>query len=415
MSGFKMRSLRRPFLFLFFVTATVAASASFLIAHATPGKWDYLVSRAFFEIYLRRDRAELEKQSRSGESGIYYFTSYYLHGLLSAVEATGSERLLKKSLYYMDNMVAAAVPLQHKGKNYMVWKPFKVTPKSPVPKPDVHFTLQAAVPLARAAAIIRKNPAFSEKYGAQATRYTEFVKSAVFDYWWENEYYRKVPWLNVDYVSIWNDNGTNMGLCAIFMYEATGDPVYGEIAKDVGAAFQAKLSPAERGWIWESHTIPIGSDTDNTPGSVGNQAGVPDTSHANRESMLVIFLHEAKLMYSIEDVERMAYTFVDNIWNQSLEEPSFANYINGSDKPYRVYKEPGLNGPVYHGWILVGGYSPEAQKVVFSTLKAIIKGKKNPSLTRNKTGYGGMLALTGHLMRNYKTLSRQAAAPPAAQ
>lgn len=399
------RIIRGIAVLLVFGGVGVALFAAFLIA--SPKKRDLLLTRAAFEYYLHRDRTELEKESRSGESGVYYFTSYYLHGILSAVDATGSQRLLKRSLYYMDNMMDTAVPLQHKGKNYTVWRPFKVTPKSPVPKPDVHYTLQAAVPLARAAAIIQKNPVWRERYKDQAKRYTDFVKSAVFDYWWEGEYRRQVPWLNTDYVPIWNDNGTNMGLCALFMFEATGDPLYGEIAKQVGAAFQAKLTPVDRAWIWESNTIPIGSDTDNTPGSVGNQAGVPDTSHTNREPMMMVFMHEAGLMYTTEDLQRMAYTFVDNIWNQSTEEPSFANYINGSDKPYRVYKEPGLNGPIYHGWALVGGYSPEAQQVVFHTLKAILKGKKNPSLIRNATGYGGMLGLTGHLLRNYSTLRKK--------
>lgn len=405
-----MKRFVRGFVF-FFGFAVVGGAAGYMAFLSTPEKRDYWFCRIAFELYLHRDRAELEKESRSGESGVYYFTSYYLHGILSAVEATGSHRILRKSLYYMDNMVNTAVPLQHKGRRYTVWKPFKVTPKSPVPKPDVHYTLQAAVPLARAAAIIRKNPEFQKRYAAQIKRYTDFVKSAVFDYWWEDEYRRQVPWLNTDYVPIWNDNGTNMGLCALFMYQATGDPIYAEIAKQVGTAFQAKLSVAQRGWIWESNTIPIGSDTDNTPGSVGNQAGVPDTSHANRESMLMVFLHEAGLLYTAADIERMAYTFIDNIWNQSWDEPSFANYINGSDKPYRVYKDPGLNGPIYHGWVLVGGYSPEAQQVVFHTLKAILKGKKNPALTRNATGYGGMLGLTGHLLRNF-TVLRQRPSPP---
>jgi hypothetical protein len=102
----------------------------------------------------------------------------------------------------------------------------------------------------------------------------------------------------------------------------------------------------------------------------------------------------------------MAGTFLDNIWNQSLTEPSFANYINGNDKPYRVYKQPGLNGSIYHGWALVGGYSPEAQNVIFHALKAIVRGKRNPSLLRNATGYGGILSLSGNLMRNYAVRHR---------
>jgi hypothetical protein len=144
---------------------------------------------------------------------------------------------------------------------------------------------------------------------------------------------------------------------------------------------------------------------------MGNQAGVPDTSHTNREAMFMVFMHEAGLMYTRADLVRMGYTFVDSIWNQSMESPSFANYINGSDKAYRVYKEPGLNGSVYHGWVMVGGYLPEAQRVAVQMLKAIVRGRQNFSLTRNATGYGGMLGLTGHILRNYALL-RNPTPPP---
>jgi hypothetical protein len=371
-----------------------------LARHGLP----YCVTRVAFNSYLWHERNEIKKQSATGESNIYYFTSYYLNGMLSAAEATGSRYILKKTLGHLDAMIATAITIQYKGETFHVWGPFNVTPRDIVEKPNVHFTLQAAVPLARAAAIIKHNPKFMRSYGNRVGPYTDFVKSAVFDLWYKIEYRNTVPWINVEYVPIWNDNATNMGLCALFMYDATGDTYYRDIATAVGEAFKAKLTPSGRGWIWESNTIPIGSDTDNTPGSVGNQAGVPDTSHANREAMFVAYLYEAGLVFSKEDVERMANTFVDNIWNQSIENPSFANYINGSNRPYRVYMEPGLNGSIYHGWAIVGGYSPEAQNILYHAMKAIVRGRKNPSLTRNKTGYGGMLALTGHMLRNYKVL-----------
>jgi len=60
-----------------------------------------------------------------------------------------------------------------------------------------------------------------------------------------------------------------------------------------------------------------------------------------------------------------------------------------------------LNGSVYHGWVLLGGYSPTVQTIMVDELEAILKGRKNPSLERNATSYGGMLGLSGHLLRNF--------------
>ena len=66
-----------------------------------------------------------------------------------------------------------------------------------------------------------------------------------------------------------------------------------------------------------------------------------------------------------------------------------------------MYKEPGLNGSIYHGWALIGGYSPQAQRVLLDALRAIAYGRMNPALERNTTSYGGRLALCGHILRNF--------------
>ena len=394
-------------LLLLTIAGTGAFTGCSRQSHPSFSWYDRLYVRGAFYYYLHQDEVEIEKESLSGESGVYYFTSYYLNGMLSAAEATQSDWLLKKTVHYMDNMLRTAQTIDYKGKPYKACGPFVISPFSDVTKPNVHFTLQATVPFARAAAIIRNNPRWRSTYDNTAHRYIEFADSAVIQYWYITQYNRHVPWLDVEHVPIWNDNSTNMGLVATYLYAATGNDVDKEVALGVGQAFQAKLSPWNRGWIWESHTIPIGSDTDNTPGSVGNQAGVPDTSHTNREPFLMIALHETGLMYQRDDITRMANTFIDSIWNQSYENPSFANYLNGSNKPYRVYKEPGLNGPIYHGWAFVGGYSPEAQKVLLATVKAIVHGKTNPSLVRNSTSYGGMVGLTGQMLRNFMVLSAE--------
>ena len=365
------------------------------------GSWPFLCCRLMFDHYLRMDQREINTETHSGLSSTYYFTSYYLNGMLSAVEGTGNERLLRRTLRNIDVMIDQAKDFTDHGRHYRAWPPFSVTPDTLVPEPNLHFTFQAMVPIARAAAIIRRNPRFRARYDAEAKRYVAFVDQAIIQYWFKSRLKEEIPWINLDHFPIWNDNGSNLALIATFLYEATGDPTYENIARQIGQAFKAKLSPVGQGWIWESQTIPIGSDTDNTPGSVGNQAGVPDTSHANRESMLMVSQYEAGLVFNTSDLDRMAHTFTDFIWNRSTIDPTFSNYINGSDLPYRVYKEPGLNGSIYHGWALIGGYSDKAQSVLLDTLDAVLHGRMNPALTRNITSYGGGLALCGHVLRNF--------------
>jgi len=368
------------------------------------GSVEFLICRLAFNYFLSKDLKEIDEESRSGLSSTYYFTSYYLNGILSAAEGTGSTRILRKALRIINTMISTAQEFESGGKCFKAWRPFAITADSTIARPNLHFTFQATVPIARAAAIIMDHPRWKRKYADTASRYIDFVDQSIIQYWYHTQLKDDIPWINPDHFPIWNDNGSNLALNATYLFQATGNPLYFSVCSKIGRALQAKLEPVGNAWIWENQTIPIGSDTDNTPGSVGNQAGVPDTSHTNREAFLMMALHEAGVMYSRVELNRMGATLVDVLWNKSIEKPSFANYLNGSDKPYRVYKKPGLNGSIYHGWVLMGGYHPEAQQVMLYTLKAILKGKMNPSLERNITSYGGKVGLCGHMLRNFMKL-----------
>jgi len=402
------QTLKRQRAFTILLISLIVAGGLGLGAYSK-GSWSFLCCRLLFDYYLSQDSKELDAESRSGLSSTYYFTSYYLNGMLSAVEGTRDERLLRKTLRYLDTMVSKAEDFDDHGHRYQAWRPFAVTPDTLAPEPNLHFTFQATVPLARAAAIIMTNPGFRDSYAPTAHRYIAFIDQMIVQYWFKSRLNGEIPWINLDHFPIWNDNGSNLALILTFLYRATGNSMYQDMARQIGEAFKAKLIPVGNGWIWESQTIPIGSDTDNTPGSVGNQAGVPDTSHTNRESMLMVSQYEAGLVFNEEDLKRMAHTFTDFIWNQSPESPMFSNYINGSDLPYRVYKKPGLNGSIYHGWALIGGYSEEAQQVLLWTLRAIALRHMNPALERNTTSYGGRLALCGHILRNFALVGIQPA------
>ena len=69
--------------------------------------------------------------------------------MLSAVEATGSERLLRRTMRVLDIMLTTAQPVEYQGKTYNAWGPFVVSPQTDIPKPIAHYTMQAMVPVAR--------------------------------------------------------------------------------------------------------------------------------------------------------------------------------------------------------------------------------------------------------------------------
>src|SRR5262249_39994428 len=144
----------------------------------------------------QKDAREIAKEAASGESGVYYFTSYYLNGMLSAVEATGDDRLLRRVMRAEDAMLGTAQKIQSHGNAYSAWGPFVISPQTDVPKPIAHYTLQAMVPIARTAAIIMRNDRFKARYAAAAKRYSDFAEDVVVHYWYLDQFHRRVPWLD---------------------------------------------------------------------------------------------------------------------------------------------------------------------------------------------------------------------------
>ncbi len=376
----------------------LAAGGAYLFYDYGQGSLDYLKCRLAFEYVLRSDSKEIKEEARSGLAGNYYFTSYYLNGILSAAEGTRSTRLLRMAMGYIDTMIATTGNFEEGGQVYHVWKPFTLDGNSTRPRPSLQYTFQATVPIARAAALIMADPQWRKKYGADARRYVEFVDQYVFRYWYHLQLKDTIPWINHDIFPVWHGNSSNLALNAAFLYQATGNTSYRDIGLKIGTSFKAKLKPYGNGWIWDDHTL---ADTED---SAGNLAGVPDTSHANREAFMMVTLYESGILFTRDDISRMSATFSSTLWNQSALNPAFANYINGSDKPYGIYNEPGFNGSIYHGWALTGGYSPKAQSVLLNTIDAMLHRRMNPSMERNIISYGGRISLCGHTLRNFRLL-----------
>jgi hypothetical protein len=243
------------------------------------------------------------------------------------------------------------------------------------------------------------SPTFRVKYGSAANRYVNFVNDSIVQYWHIDVYGTKIPSLAKDLGGwgtdlTWSGKTGLLGEIATSLYVATKSaptartPIYLDVATRVAAGFKRRLQPNRTGWIWD-----VGLHTES-----GNYAKLPDTAHAS-EAMLMILAYEAGIVFSLGDVQRMANTLSDIIWNGSISNPMFSNYIDGSNLQYRTRTQPGENGLVYSAWALTGKYSVNVQTAISSLLQAIIAGKQNPSIAYNATSYG-KVALSGHLLRN---------------
>jgi hypothetical protein len=341
--------------------------------------------------YVVQYADDIESQSKSGEGYTYYNTSYYLHGMLSAVEATKDESLLVKVIHYCDNMLDAAE--DYNGDTHLEWQPMTNHATYGL-MPNQLTTYQGSGPIARAAEVIMSDPDFKVKYESDAQRYFNFLYGSIIEYWHIGIYNSQIPWLPSDLggwgsYTLWSDKCSHLARIATSLYKAFGDSICHDIATRVAEGFRRELEENGQGWIWDSDAVLGDFDSRNT---------VPyhDVSHANREPMMMVFMHEAAIEFTKPDLERMAATLTEIIWNGSLDAPLFSNYINGSNADYNNCGNSGCVGNVYSGWALLARYSEKAHQALSYTLKAIDGGK---SIGQNNSSYG-KIALSGHLLRS---------------
>ena len=348
---------------------------------------------------LATNCAEIQTEVASGDPAVYYRTSYYLHGLAAAAEATGDTQVMDTLVGYITQMISLAQPLVRNGVTYQAWAPWDVNGN-----PQQLNTYQAAGPLARTAAIIAGNPAFMVRYSANYKQIVAFVDQLVFKYWFDKQtgVYANpqsswlggyIPWLSIPQGGwglsndFWNDKTSHVGAISAWMYQATKSPLYLEYATRIATDFRTHVSVVNGGWVWDHGCYPA-IYTDNLDGS-------PDTSHANREPMMVASMYEAGISFQLADLQAMAATLTDLIWNQSQTSPMFTNYIDGGNVAYGT-SGPWANGNIYHGWNMLGKYSQKAMLVLALTDQILQQGgyNLNASMPTNGSSYG-LIELAG--------------------
>ena len=377
------------------------------VANTVADKQNNLITR-----YLANIKADLvtyasaiSTEINSGDAvNNYYSSSYYIHGLAVAAEATGDLAIMDTVVGYCTTAISKAIPAVWNGITYQEWGPLNTT--SPY-YPDQLSTFQMSSAVARVAAVIHGNPTFQARYATQFTTIVNFIDQAIFEYWYNkttgvyahssNAFsYGYIPWLPSGVLDgwgsypYWNDKCSHSGTIATFMYQATGLAKYREFAQRVASALRLHTTVQPDGsWILDVGIVQH------------------DTSHANREPMMVVAMYENGIEFTLADVLAFAKTFTNLIWNQDETNPMFNNYADGTNQPFwggSSILGPWACGNIYLGWDTLGKYSPKVQRICEIANELIrIGGTLNTSLTLQNNMYG-KIELGGILMRNAQTI-----------
>ncbi len=312
----------------------------------SPPTTDYL--RNLQVLLFNYSRYIIEPALRSGDSAAYHVTiDPMLHGMISAIQSTGDAVVMTQLISFVDTMVSKSISIKAANPNEQPYPGWSDSAGSFQGDIDSIDTLAA---MARAAALIVNSPTWKTQYADKAQKYIQVAVDGGIRRYYTDAYGGKVPWTTR---TVWDEAASHFGVLATCLWQATGQAFYRDLAVQIGSVFKPKLSPNGAGWIWDNGTIPIGSQT-------GNQVGVPDTQTAASAVRMVAIMYDAGLVFTRADVDRMASTLTDIIWNGAVDNPQFANYINGSNKAFRGWTGPGDNGLVTLGWGMLSRYSQKA-------------------------------------------------------
>jgi hypothetical protein len=377
-----------------------------------------------FDATLAANQATLNSIVKSGDSAQYYNMQYALDATISMYEATKDTSYLKQALSWADTMVSKATIIDNQG--YANWSGTWHSPFSATPISLELNEIQGSVELSRLARLILTTPSLNAVYGPQAWTIFNFVKTDIVDkdiFARDNAAYPPKGQLfsdtNALLMRMLQDivavepgaYATTTNWQALYTTKPSGNGPYkisySQLLQAWENEFQSRFSADGGGLIWDKGL------------SWYNRGYTAiDTSHANRYPDMVTYTYNVGNAFSLADIQGMGTLLTKVMWNGSFASPEFTNFIDGSNKTFYNYpakaptssapRPPWNNGLIYSGWVTLGQYDPQVQKVADAVLSAIMAGVRNPSLDDNAS-FWGLMELAAHLDKN-AVLSSQAQA-----
>lgn len=384
---------------LTFTTATTAPTTT----ASTTGESVSYYQRIYDNEY-QSNKASLDSMAADGWGESYYFFQYAFGGTLSMYEATKDIKYLERAITWAETMVSKATIIDSNGNRN--WSGEWQSPYSPSPISYQLWDLQGSTELARLAKIILTDPTLRSTYGPRATTIYNFVRDHIVN---KHLYARDgLDWFqsqSVQTTSVFNDKVALLIRILVNVYSTSASLGgadnhaynYQSILFDFAQGFKdrkgikARFEPYQGGLIWDKG---LG---DNGPIPPNDVTTGLDTSHANRYPYALVDLYKAGIVFTQEYVLGVSTLLTKVIWNQSMTDPRFTNFIDGTNYP--AYDRPAWGlGNIYHGWVVLAEYDPQVRLVADAALKAILAGTSNPSLEYMNT-VDGKISLSGHLAK----------------
>jgi hypothetical protein len=337
--------------------------------------------KAAFDAVYTAYSGEFDTLVASGDGETYYTFSYVLDGTISMYLGTKDETYLARALAWSETMLAKATIVDSNGDRN--WSGPWASPYSATMISYHLDDLQGSAPLARLVKVIKTSPALDALYGARANAILAFLKTDIVAKWadhrsaasWyhDNAYDKTVPY---------NDKIALDLKILTDVYQIDGS--YQSTIDDLATALKQRLAPigTNGALIWDNG---VGYDGMTTW----------DTSHANRHPYVMFEVLKSGRIFSSSDLAGVERLLTTVIWNGSVTDPRFTNFIDGTNVTYLGRGPWGL-GQIYSGWISLANVDATVFRAGDASLTAVLGKVSNPSVDYMNTEFG-KTELAGHL------------------
>lgn len=356
-------------------TAILVVAAAFLtlpgngLADEPPGTDKQALYKELVAAMDRFDRGGRWKDSDS--SILAWSCGQQLQAAVYLYQATGERQWLDRLFRYAEAMFASLSP---RADGFLCWRTESYTRPPPGPRgvattapahPGFDFAVHdgmVLMPICRAIELVKKDEALAAVYGRRADKLLEVVEKQLIPKWdtcWRETKEGAVLVFHDDPV-MGNERGITLphnqylplATVQITLFRITGKPLYKERAAKMATFFKSRLRLVNGRYEW-NYWDPAG-EWDNQM-AAKDKPRAEDTGHGSLDVAFVVACADNDIVFTAEDLKRLANTLVEAMWNKSLDKPTVGGWVNRTT--------PSRQSGNLASWVLLNRVEPKVGQI----------------------------------------------------
>jgi len=324
------------------------------------------------ELFDAMDAFDRHGHWRDSDSGVLAWScGQQLQTAVYLYQATGQREWLDRLFKYAEAMFSNLSP---RADGFLCWRTRRYIRPPPGPRgtaatgpahPGFDFAVHdgmVLMPICRAIELVKKDEALTATYGQRADKLLAVVVKDLIPKWdscWRETKDGAVLVFHDDPlmgdgrgITMPHNQYLPLGIVQITLFRITGRPVYKERAAKMARFFKSRLRLVNDRYEW-NYWDPAGQwDKDMV---AKDKPRAEDTGHGSLDVAFVISCVDNNIIFTRADLRRLANTFVEAMWNGSMDKPTVGGWVNRTN--------PSRQSGNLASWVLLSRVEPKVGRI----------------------------------------------------